>query len=133
MAVLSKEQFEFLERLFYDAPALSRVVRELRSAAITAAEQSADPTARQAVVGITELPEAMGYKRPEAWLQVADATWNKYQGSPAGKAMYRRYIRQEIWTRTCMALFISDHTYYNMRKEFILSAALIAANKGLKF
>ena len=131
MGVLSKQQFQFLDRLFYDAPALTQAVEELRIIKKSDAQDSPDPTAREAVAGLSEIPTAMTYDRPEAWLRVVKQTWEKYQGTPIGDAMCRRYKLREKWTLTVCYLFIADDTYFRWRREFILSAALLAAKEGL--
>ncbi len=131
MAVLTKTQFQMIDKLFFDAPALKEAVKELRLLKKADAQDSADPTAREAVVGIAEIPAAMTYDRPEAWLRVVNATWEKYHGTPIGDAMCRRYKLREKWTLTVCMLFIADDTYFRWRREFILSAALFAAREGL--
>ena len=132
MSVLSRKQIKFLDKLFFDAAPLQQAVSELRSEAVANAEQSADPTARQAVVGIAELPEAMGYKRPEAWLQVVELTWARYHSETAtGKAMRRRYIRRESPETTCINEHISQGTYWNWREDFLIFSAITAAREGL--
>ena len=131
MAVLNKEQFQLIDRLFYDAPALQQAVQELRIIKKVDAQDSADPTSKEAVEGLAEIPAAMTYKRPEAWLRVVDKTWEKYHGTQIGDAMCRRYKLREKWTRTVCVLFIADDTYFRWRREFILSAALFAAREGL--
>lgn len=132
MSVLSRKQKKCLDKLFFDAAALGQAVRELRSMAVTDAEQSADPTARQAVAGIAELPEAMGYKRPETWLQVVELTWSRYHSETGvGKAMRRRYIRRESAETSCIYEHISAGTYWNWREDFLIYAAIMAARKGL--
>ena len=131
MAVLTRVQFQFLDRLFFDAPELQQVVAELRTLKKADAQESADPTAREAVEGLAEIPAAMTYDRPEAWLRVVKLTWDKYHGTPIGDAMCRRYKLREKWTRTVCQLYIADDTYFRWRREFILSAALFAAKEGL--
>lgn len=131
MAVLTKEQFAFLDKLFFDAPALQQAVEELRVLRKADAADSADPTAREAVAGLEEVPAAMTYDRPEAWLRVVKLTWDKYHGTPIGDAMCRRYKLREKWTLTVCQLYIADDTYFRWRREFILSAALFAAKEGL--
>lgn len=131
MAVLTRVQFQFLDRLFFDAPALQQAVEELRTIKKADAQESADPTAREAVEGMAEIPAAMTYDRPEAWLRVVQQTWDKYQHTTIGDAMCRRYKLREKWTRTVCYLFIADDTYFRWRREFILSAALYAAREGL--
>ena len=132
MSVLSRKQKKCLDKLFFDAPALEQAVRELRSVAVAAAEQSADPTAKQAVEGVAEIPEAMGYKRPEAWLQVVEFAWSRYHSETViGKAMRRRYIRRESAETTCIKEYISAGTYWNWREDFLIYAAIAAARKGL--
>jgi hypothetical protein len=131
MAVLTKQQFQILEKLFYDAPALQQAVEELRILRKTDAQDTADPTAKEAVEGLAEIPAAMTYQRPEAWLRVVENTWTKYQNTPIGDAMCKRYKLREKWTRTVCCLYIADDTYFRWRREFILSAALFAAKEGL--
>ena len=132
MSVLTRKQIKCLDRLFYDAAALGQAVREMRSVAVTSAEQSADPTARRAVVVLDEIPEAMGYKRPEAWLQVVEFTWAKYHSETAtGKAMRRRYIRRESPETTCINEHISQGTYWNWREDFLIFSAITSAREGL--
>ena len=132
MSVLSRKQKKCLDKLFFDAPALTQAVLELRSVAVTAAGQSADPTARQAVEYVEDVPEAMGYKRPEAWLQVVELTWARYHSETAtGSVMRRRYIRRESAETTCINEHISAGTYWNWREDFLIYAAIAAARKGL--
>lgn len=131
MSVLPQEQFKFLDRLFFDAPALDQAVKELRTISKAAAQDSADPTAKEAVAGLAEIPNAMGYDRPEAWLRVVRLTWEKYHGTEKGDAMCRRYKLREKWTRTVIDICVADDTYFRWRREFILSAALFAAREGL--
>lgn len=124
-------QFQFLDRLFFDAPALQQVVAELRTLKKADAQESADPTAREAVEGLAEIPAAMTYNRPEACLRVVKRTWEKYSGTPIGDAMCRRYKLREGWTRTVCVLFISEDTYFRWRREFLFSAAIFAAREEL--
>lgn len=131
MAVLTRKQFQFLDKLFLDAAALQQVVAELRTIKKADAQESADPTAREAVEGLAEIPAAMTYNRPEACLRVVKRTWEKYSGTPIGDAMCRRYKLREGWTRTVCVLFISEDTYFRWRREFILSAAIFAAREKL--
>ena len=131
MAVLTKQQFQKLDKLFYDAPALKQAVDELRLIKRVDAQDSADPTSKEAVEGIAEIPAAMTYDRPEAWLRVVNNTWTKYHNTPIGDAMCRRYKLREKWTRTVCIMFIADDTYFRWRREFIFSAALFAAREGL--
>ena len=49
MAVLTRVQFQFLDRLFFDAAALQQAVAELRTLKKADAQESADPTDREAV------------------------------------------------------------------------------------
>lgn len=131
MAVLTRVQFQFLDRLFFDDPELQQVVAELRTLNKADAQESADPTAREAVEGLAEIPAAMTYNRPEACLRVVKLTWDKYHGTPIGDAMCRRYKLREKWTRTVCVLFISEDTYFRWRREFIFSAAIFAARGKL--
>lgn len=131
MAVLTKEQFAFLDKLFFDAPALQQAVDELRVLRKADAQDSADPTAKEAVAGLEEVPAAMTYERPEAWLRVVEATWHRYHGTLVGDTMCRRYKLREWWGLTVVEKHIADNTYFRWRREFILSAALIAAREGL--
>lgn len=133
MSVLTRKQKNFIDQLFYDAQKLQRAVAELRQARRSDAENSADPTGKEAVEIVADIPCAMGYNNPEAWLRVVDKTWEAYDGTNIGKAMLRRYGNREAWQRTCMKCHISDSTYFAYRKEFILSAALIAARMNLIF
>ena len=131
MAVLTKAQFQFFDTLFFDAPALAQAVEELRILSKAQAKDSADPTAKEAVAGLSEIPAAMTYDRPEAWLRVVNKTWHKYHKTQIGDAMCRRYKLREKWTRTAVIFFVAPETYFRWRKEFILSAALFAAGEGL--
>jgi len=131
MGVLTKAQFQKLDKLFFDAPALKQAVDELRIIKKVDAQDSADPTSKEAVEGLAEIKAAMTYERPEAWLRVVDATWDKYHNTPIGDAMCRRYKLREKWTLTVFTLFIAENTYFRWRREFIFSAALFAAKEGL--
>ena len=131
MAVLTRDQFVFLDKLFYNAPALQQAVDELRVLRKADAQDSADPTAREAVAGLEEIPVAMTYERPEAWLRVVESTWQRYHGTLVGDVMCRRYKLREWWLDTVHEKHIAENTYFRWRQEFILSAALIAARDGL--
>lgn len=131
MAVLTKQQFAFLDKLFFDAPALQQAVEELRIIKKVDARDSADPTAREAVEGMAEIPAAMTYDRPEAWLRVVQQTWQRYHGTLVGDTMCRRYKLRECWLDTVHEKCIAENTYFRWRREFILSAALTAAREGL--
>ena len=133
MAVLTKKQEKFFDKLFYDEPKLERIVSELHIARVTDAKNSADPTAKETIARLENVVSVMGYDDPAAWLEVASLTWGKYRHTLLGKAMARRYKRREIWTRTCIMENISDGLYFKWRKEFLISAALFAAKKNLKF
>ena len=126
LAVLSRKQLNFIEQVFCHQQELEHAVCEMRIWLLTDAAQSADPTARIAIAGMTVAD-------PELWLDVVYETWDKYRDTEVGWAMHRRYELHEIWTRTCCACSIADVTYFSWRKEFLLSAALFAAGKGLKF
>ena len=131
VAVLTKQQFAFLEKLFFDAPALQQAVDELRLIRKVDAADTANPTQNEAVAGMEEVPAAMTYDRPEAWLRVVDATWKHYHGTLIGDTMCRRYKLREWWGFTIDEKHIAQNTYFRWRREFILSAALIAAREGL--
>ena len=131
MAVLTRVQFQFLDRLFFDAPALKQAVEELRTIKKVDAQESADPTAREAVEGMAEIPAAMTYNRPEAWLRVVQQTWERYHGTMVGDIMCRRYKMRECWLDTIHEKSIAENTYFRWRREFIISAAMIAAREGL--
>lgn len=131
MAVLTKKQEKFFEKLFYDEANLQRIVSELHAARVSDAKNSADPTAKETIARLENIVSVMGYDDPAAWLEVAGENWGKYRHTLVGKAMARRYKRREIWTRTCIMENISDGLYFKLRKEFLVSAALFAAKKGL--
>ena len=133
MAVLTKKQEKFFEKLFYDEAKLQRIVSELHAARVSDAKNSADPTAKETIARLENVVSVMGYDDPAAWLEVAGENWGKYRHTLVGKAMARRYKRREIWTSTCIMENISDGLYFKLRKEFLISAALIAAKKSLKF
>ena len=133
MAVLTKKQEKFFEKLFYDEAKLQRIVSELHAARVSDAQNSADPTAKETIARLENVVSVMGYDDPAAWLEVAGENWGKYRHTLVGKAMARRYKRREIWTRTCIMENISDGLYFKLRKEFLISAALFAAKKSLEF
>ena len=60
MSVLSRKQKKYIDRLFYQERQLREAVGELRAAVVADAADSADPTARQAVEAIADLPEMNG-------------------------------------------------------------------------
>lgn len=133
MSLFTRKQYKFLDRLFFRSQALQKAVEELRSAAVVSAEQSADPTARQAVEIVAPVPEAMGYKDPEIWLQVVAQTWATYHdGTMVGKLMRRRYILRQSAETTAALEYVSDGVYWYCRREFLNKAGLFAAYKGLK-
>lgn len=132
MSVLSRKQKKCIDKLFRDSAALERAVKDIRATVHTTAEQSADPTARQAVVNMEEIPEAMGYKRPEAWLRVVELTWARYHSEHyIGRAMRRRYIKRESAETICMMEHMAVPTFWRMRDEFLIYAAFCAVREGL--
>ena len=134
MAVLSRKQLKFFDRLFFEAPALEKAVAELRAEAAAAAAQSVDPTGREAVVNVAPVKAALIYDDPEAWLQVVSMTWERYHAhTDIGKAMRRRYRLHESPERTSAMIPVGVETYYRWRKEFLIVSALYAATKKLKF
>ena len=134
MAVLSRKQMKFLDRLFYNAPALEKAVAELRAEAASAAMQSVDPTSREAVVNIMPVNYAMGYDDPEQWLQVVAMTWARFHvHTGIGAAMRKRYRKNESPELICATEHIGVNTFFVWRKEFLLFAAFSAARKNLKF
>lgn len=133
MAVLSRKQMKFMDRLFYNAPALEKAVAELRAEAASAAVQSVDPTSREAVVNIMPVNYAMGYNDPEQWLQVVELTWSRYNSeSYMGKVMRRRYINRESPESTCIYSAIAESTYWDWRNELLTYAAMMALKKDLE-
>lgn len=133
MSLFTRKQYKFLDKLFFNAPALQQAVQELRSTSVSAAEQSVDPTGQSAVANMAPVPEAMGYKDPEIWLQVVAQTWAVYHAETmTGKIMCRRYKLRESPETTCIMVPLSDGAYWYHRKEFLNKAGLFAALKNLK-
>ena len=131
MSVLSKRQKDEIDRLFFEAKTLQEEVTSIAAERASMAEDSADPTARQAVEHLAPVPHALGYDNPELWLQAVKETWDKYRGTNIGKAMHSRYILKKNWTQTAYEQFISDGCYFKYLDEFILYAALMLAKKGI--
>ena len=134
MSVLSRKQKKYIDKLFYQERQLREAVGELRAAVVADAADSADPTARQAVETIADLPDIMGYKHPEAWLRVMDLTWKRYHDQHhIGKIMRERYVRRESPQLTSINNHIVEGTYWLWREEFLTYAAMMAIKNGLTF
>ena len=133
MAVLTTSQIKKLEAAFFHETDLRTLSVEFREARISDAANSADPTAKQVVEGLSEQHMFFDFAEPDRWLEMVSDTWVRYRGTPIGKAMHRRYVLREPWQRTCIKCFISDPTYYAYRQEFLLTAALIASRMNLDF
>lgn len=134
MAVLSRKEIKFLDRLFFDAPSLVQAVEEMRSMEKTAAEQSSDPTAKTAAVNLAPVPGVLGYEAPERWLEAVQATWQRYgPDTPVGKCMRRRYKLHESAESTAAKEAIGVGTYFYWRNEFLLYAAFTAIKNGCRF
>lgn len=127
-----KEWMNKMDNFFFEAKQLDKEVQNIREEKKTAAFESSDPTAREAVEGIAEIPAAMTYNRPEAWLRVADMIWTRFnKNTDIGRVMYRRYVLKESWQRTCTECYIDDATYFAYRRTFIESALLAAYALGI--
>ena len=134
MSVLTRKQKKFIDRLFFQERQLREAVGELRAAVVADAADSADPTARQAVETIAELPEVNGIKHPEVWLHVMDLTWKRYHDQhPVGKVLRGRYVLRDSPQMTSIKEHIVEGTYWNWREEFLTYAAMMAAKNGLTF
>lgn len=134
MAVLSRKQVKYLDKLFYDVPALAQAVEEIRSMEQTAAEQSSDPTAKTAAVNLEPVPAVLGYENPERWLEAVQDTWQRYgSDTPIGKCMRRRYKLHESAETTAAKEAIGVGTYFYWRNEFLLYAAFTAIKNGCRF
>lgn len=134
MSVLSRKQKKYIDKLFYQERQLREAVGELRAAVVADAADSADPTARQAVEAIADLPELNGIKNPEAWLRVMDLTWKRYHDQHhIGKIMRDRYVMRKSPQRTSIDAHIVEGTYWLWREEFLTYAAMMAIKNGLTF
>ena len=134
MSVLSRKQKKYIDKIFYQERQLREAVGELRAAVVSDAADSADPTARQAVEAIADLPEIMGYKNPEAWLRVVDLTWKHYHDQHRiGKIMRDRYVMRQSPQLTSVNNHIVEGTYWLWRDEFLTYAAMQAIKHGLTF
>ena len=129
MAVLTKKQEKFFEKLFYDEAKLQRIVSELHAARVSDAKNSADPTAKETIARLENVVSVMGYDDPAAWLEVAGENWGKYRHTLVGKAMARRYKRREIWTSTCIMALRNKPVkrrnkggYFSVRRELPVPA-----------
>ena len=80
-----------------------------------------------------ELAEKKLYAKnpgPE-WKPVIDAVLEKYEGTDKGKFITLRYKQKRGEVPTCMALYISQRTYYAWRDEIIHEVLIQAAYRQL--
>ena len=70
---------------------------------------------------------------PLCWQRVLSCVWDKYKGSRRAAAMRQRYYYRKTQTETRCAMNISLNSYFNWRMDFIVSAALEAARRGIDF
>lgn len=131
MSILSRRQKNKIDRFFFETEKLQEEVISIAAERAAKAEESADPTARQAVEHLAPVPHAFGYDDPELWLQAAKETWDKYGSTQIGEVMRRRYVLNENWIQTTFQCFISDGCYFKYLDEFILYCALMLAKKGI--
>ena len=131
MIILSRRQADVIDMLFYNSEKLREEMAYLAKERVAQAADSADPTAKQAVENLAPVPYAMGYEKPELWLQAEKETWEKYEGTIIGDCMRRRYKLKEVWQMTVVNCYVSDGTYFKYREEFVLYAALMLAKKGI--
>jgi len=133
LSVLSRKQKKYIDKLFFNEAKLREAVGELRTALVTDAAGSADPTAKEAVATLADLPEIMGCKQPEVWLRVMDLTWKRYhEHHHIGKCMRGRYQRHESPQRTSIENAIVEGTYWLWREEFLTYAAMMAVMNGIQ-
>ena len=131
MSILSRRQKKKIDRFFFETKKLQEDVISIAAERAAKAEESADPTARQAVERLAPVPHALGYDDPERWLQAAKETWDKYRDTQTGELMRRRYILKETWQVTLYECYISETVYFHALNEFILYAALKLAEKKI--
>jgi hypothetical protein len=124
VSVLSRGQVKKLDMLFYRLSTLDCMDR--KAEALSRAINSVDPTARTAVCNLS------GVEDTEPWFAVIKKTWERYPScGDIGTAMRRRYYLKESAETTCIMEHISLGTYFKWRSEFLLFAALAAAEKGI--
>lgn len=70
---------------------------------------------------------------PLRWQSVLSCVWDKYRGSRRATAMRQRYYCGKTQTETRCDMNISLNSYFNWRMDFIVSAALEAARRGIDF
>lgn len=70
---------------------------------------------------------------PLSWRSVLSCVWDKYKGSRRATAMRQRYYCRKTQTETRCEMNISINSYFNWRMDFIVSAALEAARRGIDF
>lgn len=70
---------------------------------------------------------------PLRWRSVLSCVWDKYKGSRRATAMRQRYYYGKTQTETRCDMNISLNSYFNWRMDFIVSAALEAARRGVDF
>lgn len=132
LAVLTRREMNFFDRLFFRANLLSQAVADLHGEGVARAEGSADPTAKTAIALLDPIKNVMGLDDPETWLRVIEDTWYQYPvDGLIGGAMYHRYYLKESAETTCILLCLSRGTYFNWREEFLTYASLTAAQLGV--
>ena len=70
---------------------------------------------------------------PLNWQRVISSVWDKYKGSQRAAVMRQRYYYGKRHTETIAEMKISLNSYFNWRMEFLISAAIEAARRGIDF
>ena len=70
---------------------------------------------------------------PAEWQPVLSVVWRKYKDGLPGAAMRSRYYSGEHHKVILARLNISQDTFFRLRQELLISAAIEAARRGIKF
>lgn len=127
MQLIPRSLIKNLDKLFFDADILRKEISELRACRQADANNSADPTGREAVATVAPVEWWKGYHHPEQWLQVVDNTWARYGDTYIGRAMRDRYMSGNNSLQIATGNYISRETYFKWKETFLICALLEAA------
>ncbi len=85
----------------------------------------ADPVAAKAQKIEAEL------ERPRKWMLVADATWEKFKGTPHGELMELLFEKKSDISQICAKLNIVRRSLYWWREDILYYAAMKACEYGV--
>jgi len=146
LGILETSTFRRIEKHFYLYDKIAQAVQEAREQMMyghTGMQRVggdghcyvSDPTAVTAI-NLAEpvkwvVVDGETIRRPEDWMRVVEATWERFAGTEIGELLKRRYQLNEPFAITCRALHIDTRTYYRWREAAMIYAAFICVQLKL--